>query len=473
MAGYTEPRLHQAEVLLKATLDNYTWDQFFYNRLEMLLDTPLNRCSMESYEECLFRGLNTAGDMFSGIDFTHNPYIRNQTADWITNNCGRLIHTPQLSTPERYVASSGDWERVSDKYRQYAVEAFSLIKDKTALLWVWWSGENSQLDAVPIVLESTNTTRQLQRSLEMPFGFSLDCEEPPPCRLVYTGQFYSSADETLTSEEAIDRARKEVKKWSWSFDRVLDINSYMLILMAFLQSLLLNFFLLETIVPRLHSRPAPSRPTPSLSTTIAGTWSHIWNVTIHLQGDEQLVLGLIIHVTLYSLLHTQLGYLTAEFDRPLLPVGAGFCVFHFLHILAFMDITLGKTESLGSGCRALRELHLIAQGHELPQLIPKKRSCSSREDKDTSSKAQPASKITTRFISPVTSISEDILHERKAMYAERGIHPRTNSEVEVGSVVEADSDYDSDVQHASYVDLTGGADPMVSEEGSDWCVVED
>lgn len=184
--------------------------------------------------------------------------------------------------------------------------------------------------------------------------------------------------------------------------------------------------------------------------------------------DEKLALGLFINTALYKLLHYEFDFITSEFDCLLLPIGLGFCVFHIPQALVFLNPVPGPTETLRSFCRAIHELYLIARGASVPEPTPKE-ECSPSA---ASSPPKPASKIGARFISPLTSISEDLQQERKAMHEEQD-RQRDDVDPEYGYATETDSEYDSDVQHASYVDLTGGATPMVVDDGEEWAVVED
>ncbi|KAF9692792.1 hypothetical protein EKO04_008988 [Ascochyta lentis] len=455
--GYAEPRLHRAEVQLHAAKSDLFREQFLYSNMDYLFSATLDRRYGESYEQCLARGLYLVDEVFFGLDFTQNPEVRDWTMEWATDSCGRLLHTPQLLRPETF-----KFWKMASRYRQLAEKAFILIKYRAALLRCRWFGmDPPRLAAKPIVVEQNNSSTK--PPVKMPFGFALNCDGSPPCRLIYSGPSNSNTSKT-TSENAVVEARKQVKKWSWPLDKALRFNDYIVGTFTFLQALLESLFLLAILI----SRPL-SQPKSSSSARLAGVWPRICNVIARFNEDEQLAIGLIINTALYALLHYQLQYIIEEFDRPLLPIGAGFCAFHVPQILAFFDPVSDKIDSIRSFCRATKELYMISQGADPPQLADKDRRLAARQSSD----AKPASKIVTRFISPLTPISEDIRQEREAMHAEQGRQLCADLEFEAGYATDSDSDYDSDVQHASYVDLTGGATPTISEDGSDWSVVED
>ncbi|KAF2621800.1 hypothetical protein BU25DRAFT_463404 [Macroventuria anomochaeta] len=464
--GYTGPRLHRAEVQLQAAVSDLVSEQILHNRLDNLLSTTLDRCYMESYEHCLARGLYKADNMFLGVDFTQFSDVRNQTMDWATDNCDRLLYTPQLYAPN----TSRLWT-TANNIRRAAEKALRLFQYKATLLRCKLHGMNPRLAAKPIVVEANNNiAKRSEVPAEMPFGFGLDCEGRAHCRLIYSG-LSASATDRKTIDEAVVKASKEVFKWSYPFERIFRVNGYMISLLSLLQPLLGNFFLLAVLL----SRPRPqSKAKLPLSARLARAWMRICNNIAYLQHDEKLALGLIINTALYALLHYQLEYIISEFDQILLPVGLGFCVFHAIQALAFLDPEVATKETLRSFCRATKELYLMIQDIEsFPEPTSKTQVPSAHSEAIIASVAKPASKIGARFISPLTPISEDLQQERKVMHAEQGNQPGDDVEPRYRYATETDSEYESDVQHATYVDLVGGATPTVSEDGEEWTVVED
>lgn len=464
--GYTEPRLHHAEVQLTNTVEALAVDYLLDIQLTNLLDTTLDRRYMEtSYEDCLARGLHKANHVFRGFDFTSNPSIRNQTADWVTTNCRRLLYTPQVHSLRASMLRTR-----ADDIRHALEEVLKLVRQRLALLQCRLKGGNLRLAAKPVIMDSANNTNKRPRMLpDMPYGFGLECKDQSRCHLVYSGPTTSSKGRK-TLKDAVADARKEVHKWSWKFEKVYRVIDYLHSPLAILQPLLIIFYLLATLV-NLRRRQ-PSEPKMSFAAKHARAWNRICYIVAHLQHDERHTVGLIINTALYALLSFQLKYIIVEFDRVLLPVGLGFCVFHFVQATAFIDVE-SADESLHHVVRAVKELYLIAQGSEvLPESKSAKRSSSTPRKPTSSPATKPASKIATRFISPLTPISEDLQRERKAMHAEQGKEPCDDVEPQYGYATETDSEYDSDVQHSSYVDLTGGATPTVSEGEDDLVVVE-
>ncbi|KAF1349366.1 hypothetical protein EJ07DRAFT_184553 [Lizonia empirigonia] len=462
--GYTEPRLHRAEAQLRAANSGLFAEQRLLIEFDGLMTSNLDRRYMESDEHCLARALYQIDDVFLGIPWWKDPDVRNRAVEWATDNCHKLLYTPQLHTPNTFSV----WT-TANRLRRDAIEAFFIHKYHAVVRVYQWLGLDPWSIQVPSSFKHpVDAIKQPDVPLKMPFGFALDYNGPFRCRLVYSGL----SDPTWkTSRDAIAEARKQVNKWAYPFEEVFRTNGRMIRLLASLQLLLGNLALFAVLLSRGRPRPQP-RPMSPLSARLAGRWKRTSNTVAQFQEDEQLVIGLIINAALYVLLRYQLKNITSEFDRSLLPVGAGFCALHIPQILFFFDPLSEKMESMHSACRSVKELYLITQGHQLSQSIPKKQIFSGRVKPSSSPAAKPASKIAARFISPLTSISEDIQQERRALYAARSKQPRVDFEPEVGYATETDSNYDSNVQEASYVNLPDGATLKVSENESEWSIVE-
>jgi hypothetical protein len=103
-SAFLGARLDQAQVELKAQGDLLFREQLLYGQFDKVLGSQLSRGFMETYEDCLVRGISEADVHYFGLGFDY-PDIRNQTVDWTTENCQRLHFTPQTSdkTPQQAV----------------------------------------------------------------------------------------------------------------------------------------------------------------------------------------------------------------------------------------------------------------------------------------------------------------------------------------------------------------------------------
>ena len=456
LQGYTEPRLQRAEVRLKTTQQALAVDYLLDMQLSNLHHVTLQRSYKETrYEDCLVRGLNRANLVLGGLDFTSNPHIRNQTADWVTSNCDQLFYTPQVHS----LMESKLRIRI-EEIRSSIKELLRLVRHRLMLLQTKVRVENPRLAAKFPVMDLITKNDKRPRVLpDVPYGFGLECKDQARCRLVHAGQT-TPAKTAKTLKDAVTGARKEVEKWSYNFERMFRGVHFLVEALAWLQLLCIGKYLLFTAISM--RRPFP-KPEPKL--TFAEKKAHVWKFicyrAAHVEHQEKHAIGLLINTALYALLGYQLEYIIPEFDRLLLPVGLGFCVFHTLYALSFIDPASKEypDESLHDVARAVEELCLIVQGIEPTKAAPKKAST----PKPKASPAKPASKIATRFISPLTPIAEDLQQERKAMHAEQGKSLDDAGELS-GNVPETDEDDDSDVEHGSYVDLAGDVTPTDSED---------
>lgn len=465
--SYTEPRLNRAENQLQAAVSDIVSERIVHYKLASLLNATLEPQNQESYEGCLARGLHKADKMFLGVDFTPYADARDQTVDWVMDNCDRLHYTPHL-----YSLNSSRLLSVINSVRKSAENAFTLLKYRAALL-------RSKIRGIPQSLSAErrapSTSHNVTTPAKMPFGFSLDCEGRSRCRPIHSGLQPSAADRTMMLAVAA-KASKEMHRWTYPFKRLTSAVNLILAPLSYLQpSLFIIWWISILLSCPVPWSQAASAPATSKSSRMR---MHLGRVIASLTQDEKLALGLFIHTTLYMLLHYEYDFVTFDFDRLLLPVGLGFCAFHVPQALVFFSPCPWKAvnvpEDLRSFCRAAHELYLIAQNKSVPDPNLKESCCPLGRRLAASSTAKPASKIGARFISPLTSMSEDLQQERKAMHLEQGKESYDDVDAdEYGYATETDSEYDSDVQHASYVDLTGGATPTVSEDEEQWAVVED
>jgi hypothetical protein len=468
--SYTKPRLHRAEAQAKTAALGLINDNHLKYQYDQLLGTTLDRHYMESYESCLARGLYKADKVFYSLDFTQSSEIRNQTMAWVTDNCDRLSYTPQVYNP----SISRLW-LAANNARKVTVEVFNLFKNKITLLRSRLLSINPRLVVEPVVMTANYTAVTYSRvPVGMPYGFATDCDGRSRCRLIYVGPTNPNTTREAF-KDALREADREAKKWSWSakLSNVLDINIYAIYLLLGLQALLAHIYVLADILSR------PRLPPQRCSwVRVKALPSRLCHRLATLQGDELVFLGCFPNVVLYTLLHTQVKYIISEFDSPLLPVGCGCFVFHSVQMVAFFDPTSDGTEHLRGLYRSIKELYLIARGVEVPGLTiskptPRRPSAPCNRTTACSTILNPASKITARFISPLTPISEDLKQELKAIHTEQGKRCRDDVEPQYGYATESESGYDSDEQHADYVDLAGGATPTVSEDEAGWSVVDE
>jgi hypothetical protein len=466
--GYTEPRLQHAKVQLDATYRALVDDVLLDVRFNNLYETALQRRNKETnYEDCLARGLHEANHVFGRLDFTSNPNIRNQTADWVQSNCDRLFYTPQVHS-----LKTSRLRVQTEEIRQAIEQLLRRVRYRLAILGYKLQGDNPRLAAKPFLVRTPIKANNRPRVLpDMPYGFSLECQDQTRCRLVYSGP--TAPDKTFrTPKDAVSDARKEVEKWSYThkFERMYRVLNFMRRPLAVLQPLLIMCYLLATMAAIDQHQPLPKL---SFVERRKCVWKGICYIVTHFHEQERHAVGFLINTALYALLGFQLEYILPEFDRLLLPVGLGLCAFHSVLAGMFLDLPRKDCpdESIHDTGRAVAELCLIAKGIEVPELDPQWRRASAPKKQVPAPAAKPASKIAARFISPLTPIAEDLQQERKVMHAEQG-KPLRDAYFQYGYATETDEEYNSDVERDSYVDLASGVTPTDSED-DDLIIVEE
>jgi len=464
--GYAEPRHQQAELRLQAAWSDLARDSVMPHKLDELLGTTMERRYQESYEACLARGLYIADRIFLGLDFTLYPDARERTMDWVMDDCDRLHYTPAVVTKDVSKLLA-----MVNRLWESAEVVLELFKHRVTFLRSKVRGDVQPLAAEQSVLRSNHhTAARSETPQKMPFGFSLDCEGRSRCRLICSGPYRSLTDEKTTLEN-IANSNKKLHQRSLRFKKILHIKGHIIYLLTILQLLFSICYLgvarLSSSFPLPRSILAPK----AFKTGRVGSLFH--SVISNLTHNEKLTLGYVVNTALYALLHYEFDFITSEFDLLLFPVGLGFCAFHAPQVVAFFfDPNPDTTESLLGFCRAAHQLYLILRGESVLDSKSSKECCPLQRAPASPAPLRPASKIGARFISPLTSISEDLHQEREAMHAKQGTL-RDDIEPQYGYATDTDSEHDSDVLHASYVDLTGGATPTVFNDGEEWAVIEE
>ncbi|USP78201.1 uncharacterized protein yc1106_05475 [Curvularia clavata] len=196
-------------------------EKIVYSRLDDLLSTRLRRNLMETHEECLVRGLKEAHYELIGLGFQY-PDVREKITEWVTEECGRLQHSPQVvsekPTPQEAVVTY--WTNVSYRARRVAEETLFLIRQK--LGWVFNRLVGSSQHEEASLRTDSATTDEVNHTNEpvlparflppVPFGFALQCQSGHSCRLVYPGDSTIHINQPHVSPELLDKLRKRRKQ---------------------------------------------------------------------------------------------------------------------------------------------------------------------------------------------------------------------------------------------------------------------
>lgn len=463
----TSRRSRANERVLAASSFVYA-ESFAHQQLDVLENTRLDRHYIESYEQCIERGLRTAEKVHDQPYFVMFPNCRNHTIDWVTDNCDRLIYTPQ-------VQESSALRRVMNNIRQASLDAFATLKYKVVLLRSWvYSSSTPTSDEQITISEPRPTTSPLNTHLETPLTkvWNLTCDERTRCQLVYSGPTNLDID-AKEMRKIVAKAEKEVLMWNYPFDKIVRGFHYLEAVLFSLQTLLGILIMLSVYLSRpRNGAESVSPPNMGLASFKLRVSNAIDYFAMH--DHARLALFSFVESILGALVRCYFEDLYSAFGRMQLPIGLLFFITSAIDGMVFLCTFVPDAgEGVGRFCRATKELYLILQGQELH---PVRSPYPPQDTTPTCTDAKPASKIGFHHISPVTPLAEDLHRTHEALQAQRNRDTDSSVGSEHSSAVESESDYNSDVQHASYVDLTGGATPTVSdesEEGEDWAVVHD
>jgi hypothetical protein len=466
MRGYLQPHIHLANAQIEAAKRLANQENLLYTQLEGLLSHPLPEDFMESYEECLARGLTSASEQFFGIDFTQYPEVRYQTMNWTTENCDRLFHTPRVLNDSSGEATITYWTRATYTARQYATKALARLRRKTSLIRTWLAGGKQSHVVIENKAENSSLDDFPQR-LEMPFGFEAVCHLPSPCKLAYRNSSVPTPA-TIDSGKITEEAKRTAATFS-ELDEI--IGGYMslnvLSLISF--SLLEVMAILSYLIVSYHLSKQTSSwcAVPKASIPPLRSFSG-------LRGEESYTCGSLVIQIAVSLARFKLHSFTTSGSRFLLPFNLALFTISVIQLFTFFLVDI-QVEHIRSLFGSSMELCLIMLGRDLDtpiRIVSSPEVTASSNDRPSplgdgptaSDRSGATSKVAARFVSPATTIQEDIQAELKTIRARQGELRSSRFEIY--------SDSDSDTDDEIFVELGCSSLPTVVEKQGDWTFVD-
>ena len=470
MRGYLQPRIHMANAQIEAAKSLANQENVLYTQLEGVLSRPLPGRFMESYEECLARGLTSANEQFLGIDFTRYPEVRIQTMDWATENCNRLFHAPRVvnSSPEEITITY--WVKATYKARQLAMEALTRFRRKASFIRTWLAGDKQMQVAVESKAGS-NSSYDSSQHFDMPFGFEALCHAPSPCKLVYRN-VSSSNPAKMNPENTTAEAERTVATFSY-LDKL--ARFYMIFNLASIASV--SFVeMIAGLVYLVMACFVLMRPLPCFVASKASLGS--LKSFSELGDDRSYVCVCLLIQGAVSMARLKLeGFLTSG-SRFLLPFSLVSFVVAAIQLVNFFLVD-AEVEYFESMVRSGIDLCLIMLGRDLDlhtRDVPSPDGIASNDNRSyphgnastVFNKPEATSKVAARFVSPMTTIHEDIQAELKAIRAQHGEPWRSRFEINSNS----DSDSDSDTDDEIFVELGWYSPSKVADRQGDWSFID-
>ncbi|OSS51663.1 hypothetical protein B5807_03132 [Epicoccum nigrum] len=456
--GYALAHVRQGESDMAIASEDLAIERTMYAQLEQLKNTELQWQYMESYPNCLMRGLFTAKKSFPVCGFDMHLNVRNQTLNWISENCDRLFYTPQL-----HPSNMSLLRKVAEDVKQVARDAFALFKYRVLLLRHRFRGTNVTGHATTTTARSVGAEPISPENASLLSAFRLDCDEYTRCRLVYSGEKYSIDGWSEAASKAFANANKDILKWSFPFDKYLRTSKVLLSALYFLHASLLVCSAIALHLSLLQLKPPPGQSPKSILADLKQRIRRLFN---HREMSANIDL-FCAEAILCMPLRWQLLSDSLSSCNILLSVGLVLIVIFPIGFgMAFFFPVPGSKRNAHSLYRAMTELKKILQRDEAFLDSLSKKGASTPKAPPAPA-AIPASKIGALHTSPATSLAEDLQQARETLHAERE-QASDNDEAEHTSTSSGEtvSDFDSDTDSgASYVDLTDGASSIISEEG--------
>ncbi|KAH7068144.1 hypothetical protein BKA63DRAFT_494807 [Paraphoma chrysanthemicola] len=477
LSHYLSPRLHDAQVELRALGNMKYREQMLYTRLDKLLSTQLSSRSMETYEDCLARSLDVANEQFFGLGFQYSE-IRVPTIEWAVDNCARLLYTPQatspVSTPQQVILTR--WALGTYRARLIATKMCHMV----LYTWTRWVDKvHNRLLAIypePVDYQSDSEDYDLEpvpRHLgaKMPFGFALDCDGSSLCRPIYD----QLPDKVTVSNEIMEKSIRQVQELGQFCDK-LDAFQHLM------TSIVLIFVPFELLCLLAHSilniylfMTAPSRHSQAMNThsTVKRSLFHLTREEKYTVTSIAIQLGAMI-VCFLEQRRKSRGRTGDMF------FGIGFWMTGFTMLVSmfFPAKQFEYGENVFNMGKTIKDLYVLATSsdkEDIAQPVPVQvLDKAYSQDQELTMGRQPRQKVeTSTTINPAMSSSstpqiplETLMMQEE--FREELDFLRRNCQQH--AYVESVSDLNSEDE--GFVDLAGGITAMTTEVDSDWSVVD-
>jgi hypothetical protein len=127
---YLKPQVEVAQLELQVQTNLKYREQALHIRLDKVMDTHLSRNFIDTYDDCLVRGITEVDQQLFGLGFQY-PAIRDPSIHWTVRECKRLLYTPQLWQPK---AQRAFWTRGTYRLRHITAKALNLIMHQASSL---------------------------------------------------------------------------------------------------------------------------------------------------------------------------------------------------------------------------------------------------------------------------------------------------------------------------------------------------
>jgi len=464
ISSYLKPRLEDARVNLRAQGNLRYRERMLYTQLDKLQDMRLRRGGfMETYEECLARGLLEANQQFFGLGFQY-PDIREETIEWTEENCGRLLYTPQISGPTTQQAILNHWARTTDTARRVFEKTMDIVTSTWVRCINVFGIRSPKVNEHPVTSEDLPRGRVSPATRpDMPFGFSLDCDASR-CRLIYLKTADAPADKATISHDEIIKSVLKADGLARFCTKVNYLQRTMASLALFFVPLEILFLVAYSAAGIYAYSLTPSAP-PKTDKALHPSVQTIRRLT----NEEKYAAVSMLLQFVAMLAHSISDSRGSEVGKSALYTGM-FMTALGLTMFINLFFPAGQPETGHHISKTIKELRtILTSAVEEPVSAPVPAETSPKfnnhltfkELQDLMSRSsRKASPARRESVSLATTVQEDVRSEVEAMREEQKHH----------AYVESDSDSDFDGE--PFVDLAGGITPTTEEVEPDVVVVD-
>ncbi|KAH7092092.1 hypothetical protein FB567DRAFT_516447 [Paraphoma chrysanthemicola] len=476
MSHYLSPRLHNAQVELRALGNMKYREQMLYNRLDKLLSTQLMRRPMETYEECLARSLDVANEQFFGLGFQYAE-IREPTIEWAVDNCARLLYTPQVtspvSTPQQIILTR--WAVGTYRARLVATKMYHMV----LYTWMRFVDEvDSHLRSIyplPVDYQSDGEDHDLEPApghlgAKMPFGFSLDCDGSSLCRPIYD----QIPDKVTISNEIMETSIRKVQELGQFCDKLEAFRHLMASISLFFVPFELLCLLAHSILSIYLFMTAPPRHSQSMNPP-----STVKRSLLQLTKEEKYtVMSIAIQLGAMIFCFTEERRKSRGRTGDMF-FGIGFWMTGFMMLvnMFFPAEQFEYGENVFNIWKTIKELYVLAtSSHEEDVAQPvhaqvldeaksqDKELITGRQSQQKVEKSTPIDPDMSSSSTPQISLDITLQEEFRAELDFLRRKPQQQAYVESVSDVSSEDE--------GFVDLAGGITATTTEVDSDWSVVD-
>ncbi|KAH4263753.1 hypothetical protein HBI70_107860 [Parastagonospora nodorum] len=465
-SGILDTQLQEVSYELRVQ-DSITWrEDLLESRMDKLEHTQLDSRFMETYDDCLARGVRAADFQIMRYRGFQYPTFRNRTIDWTVENCGRLHHVPQAKQASVQQDVLNGWARISYRGRSLAEKAMIMVEQRVKPLQNWLfnaTGAGFFKSAEPITpnIVEPPTCAMLSARLYMPEEFRLD-GEASPCRLVYVHLTKTPKDKAMMDKEALTETKLKFQELLRIYHHISIVRRATKFVAA--ELMLLEIFCLILYVVSLFASEFDLNQSTSshwVSTSVTALRTHRFT-------PQEQYAAIFIFAQINAALASEYMQHSLYLERLVAMI---MCSMTMLLRSFISGTTVAVFPQM---YRALKELYDIATQPDvltIQAIVPMPRTQSDDNISKHTEFSHRPDEASVPLQEPTLSASSSHTELQTVVDQPHTQNLAEDPRNETGSPAQSETDSDSLSDNEGYVDLAGGISPTMSED-QEWAVVD-